>query len=357
MREETMRAPASICHRTNLARALAVALLLAVTASGLMADGLKVGDRAPNFEMRGMAINPPEMVRTLSDCRGDVVFIMEWHLRDATAGQLERVQRYWEQHKDKGLHVFTIHRLDFEGELDVRRHKRKHGYTFPIAMGGFEDRANNFEAYRNPGGGFRTTIIDIDGNIAFYGTEGWERTLDRELNRVKYPGLGKHTVAEPVESAAGHLMQRRLGRALTEANALLDNDELDEEAHADARLVIERVTAIADLRLERAEAQIEDRRYDLALPLLETMAEEFERHEIGDKARARFDELRRDRDVRREIRAFENLERLIQRTQSQGDQMLVNALRSFAESQKEFRAAGVAEGLANDLDYLLQQQR
>jgi len=334
-------------------RTFAVAILLALCPV-LAASGLKVGDRAPNFEMNGMVVYPPESVRNLSDCRGDVVFIMEWQMRDPTVGQLATVQRLWERFGGKGLHVFTIHRLNFEGELEVRKHMREKGYTFPVAMGGFEDRANDFEAYRNPGEGFRTTIVDIEGNVAFYGTDGWQSTLEREMARVRYPGLGKQTVADPADRAARHMRDRAFGRTLNEAATLLEG-EISDEARADLELVIERVTAMAETRLTRVEAWLEDRRYDLALPMLDTISNEFSRHKIGDDAKARHTELRRDRDIRNELRAFEELDRLIERTQRQGDAMLVNALRAFANAQKQYRAAGVAERMAADLEYLLER--
>jgi hypothetical protein len=333
-------------------RALAVLVCLLFSAQVLMAEGLKVGDPAPAFRAGALLINPHEEIRALEDCPGEVILIFEWQMRDPTRGQLDAIQRNWERHVGKGLHVFTIHRLNFEGAPEVRKMLREEGYTFPVAMGGYEDRGNNFEAYRNPGGGFRTTIVDMDGKVAFYGTTGWQPVLDREVARVTYPGLNRTTLAEPVERAARHLKERDFGRALTAA-AELQRGDLSEEAQADLQLVMEHVNGIAERRNRQIDAWIEDRRYDLVLEALEVQRREFSRHEIGEAARTRAAELRRDREVRREVQSYEHLERLLQRMKGQDDQVFVNALKQFAEAQSEFRASGVARDIARNLEQVI----
>jgi hypothetical protein len=336
-------------------RVSAVVLCMLLAAQVLSAEGLSVGDTAPPFRAGATLINPPHGVRTLADCPGDVVLIHEWQMRDPSRGELAAIQRNWERHHGKGLHVFTIHRLNFEGAPEVRKMMREEGYTFPVAMGGFEDRGNDFEAYRNPGGGFRTTIVDMEGKVAFYGTTGWQSTLDRELARVKYPGLNRTELAEPVDRAARHIKEREFGRALNAA-AELRRGELSDEAEADMQLVVDHINAIAERRNTQIDEWIEDRRYDLALAALELQRQEFVRHEIGDNARTRAAELRRDRDVRRETQSFDQLDRLIQRMKGQDDQALVNALRQFAQAQSEFRAAGVAQDIARNLEEVIERR-
>ncbi|MCA8919379.1 MAG: hypothetical protein KDB32_09895 [Planctomycetes bacterium] len=331
---------------------LMLGMLLAVWATGLQAEALEVGQDAPKFKAGGTLINPPEFARELDDCKGDVILIYEWHIRDGTANGLTAIQQYWDKWGGRGLKVFTIHRLDFEKWPQVEAYCRNNKYTMPVAMGGFYDDKNEFFGYK-AGKNFRTTVVGIDGKVAYYGKDdGWKAAMDAELAKLVYPNLGKHSVAEDVEKAAGYLAERDFGKAINEAEKLLAG-ELSDDGKADAELVIERAKAVAIERNKRIDAWIEDKRYDLAMTTLELIKEEFKGNALGDEAYDRIKELKKDKAAKKELKSFELLDKLIAKDGGSDPLTFVNSLRTFARTQHGFRAAEVAESMAKNIENVL----
>jgi hypothetical protein len=328
-----------------------VLVLLLLTAAPLLAQprpvDLKVGMEAPNFRARGDLINPPHGVRELADCKGDVVLIMEWNIRDGSADRLPDIQRYFERHGGNGLTILTIHRLDFENLAQVRRYLQRKGYTFPVAMGGITDDRNDFFRYRADRG-FRTTIIGIDGLIAYHDTgDKFQEALDRELGRVNYPHLGKHEVAREAERTARRLARQEFGEALQDARRTLEL-EISDEARADLELLIERVLAIGEARMKLVEEWKEQRRWDLARDMLDRTRREFKGHEIGAEAQRQFDAIRREQ--RAELRAFDSLQRSLDRFQPQEDGPYMNELRRFINANQGTGAAEYATELLSQVE-------
>jgi ribosomal 50S subunit-associated protein YjgA (DUF615 family) len=307
-------------------------------ATPLLAQDLKVGDVAPPFRAEGAIVNPPEFARTLDDCKGDVVLIMEWHMRDGTARKLPEIQRVWDQYGGKGLVVFCIHRLDKEGLAEVRSFFKTNKYTFPGVIGGMHDNDNDFSKYRADSG-FRTTIIDVDGKIAFYSKDDFVEELDKQLKRVVYPNLTKHKVAKQAEKAAKKLATRDFGGAWNEAKRLLGH-KITDEAKADLNLLIERLKDISMKRLSRIEEYKAQRRWDLVVETLELLREEFRGHDVGTAARQELDRIRKEQ--KKEIEAFHELHKLVEKAWPQGDQILINSLEAFAKGRDGLGAAEFA---------------
>ncbi|MCC6466035.1 MAG: hypothetical protein IT463_11910 [Planctomycetes bacterium] len=315
----------------------------------------KVGEDAPRFKAGGNIVNPPEFARELPDCQGNVVLIMEWHARDASAKDAAKVQAYWDKYSGRGLHVFTIFRLDFEKLLQVRKLAKSSKYTFPICMGGFYDEANDFARYKADSG-FRTTVINIEGKVAFWGNAGWEAVLDRELARCPYGSLPREKVADPAKEAAKAFGDRKFGRALKQAERLLAAPP-DDQTKADLELICTKARELAEKRNERIKAWRADLRYDLVMPALDTMKDEFAEHELGEAAKKELFEIRKDKAAKDEIRAFDDLKKLVERSESQGDEMLVNALKAFAREQNTVRAGRLATEMAKQLEAEIEETR
>lgn len=330
------------------------AVLCALCAAGLFADAPTVGDDAPKFKAKGKLINPPEFVRELKECKGDVVLIYEWHMRDPSAGGLSHIQSLWDKYGGKGLQVFAIHRLDFEKWPEVEAYCRKNKYTFCVPMGGFYDEANDFFGYKE-GKSFRYCVVSGEHKVAWYGKdEGWKDALDAELDKLVYPNLGKHEVHDDCKSAAEELGKREFGKALVEAEKALAG-EVNPEAKRDFESIVARAMWIADTRAERVAKWIEEKRYDLVMKTHELNEEEFRTHRIADEAEEARKALKKDKAIKKELKAFDMLDDLIAKESTGGWQKYANALHAFAKSQSRFAAGGVAEKLAKSLEYEMEE--
>ncbi len=321
-------------------------LLLCLLLAAPLAAQLTVGDEAPKFKAGGTIHNPPETARTLADCKGDVIVIMEWCIGDGKARLLPDLQKRWEQHGEYGLMVFTVHRFDHNGLPEVRAYCRREGFSFPVAMGGRYDDSNEFGKYAGEKG-FYSAIVDIDGKIAFFGRESFIDALDKELARIQYPKLGKHVVAKEAERAAGKLKDREFGEALVEAEKALEK-ELPEEARSDLELLQDRVNAMVDHRKKRIEEWTKEKRWDLVVNMHELQKEQFKRHKIGDEAKAELARLKKDKAVKKELEAFTTLQKQIEKSEPQGTQMLINALRGFSNAHQGLGAAAYAEQIIKE---------
>ncbi len=320
--------------------------LLVLLATPLCADALKVGQEAPKFKAGGNIINPPEFARELKDSVGDVILIYEWHNRDATRSGLADIQKYHDKWNGRGLQVWTIHRLDFEKFPEIDIIARQEGWSFPICMGGFYDESNDFFGYKD-GKSFRTTVVGVDGKVAYYGKDaGWKAALDAELAKAIYPNLGKHAVAEGARDPAKDFAERKFGKALLGCEKLLAG-ELADDVKADVQLVQQRAKELADKRLERIKAWKEDKRYDLVVKALEVLAAEYKGHTIGSDADVEIKALKKDKEIKKELGAFESLDKLIAKDGKTDPQGFVNALREFAKQQNRFRAGTVATEMAD----------
>jgi hypothetical protein len=329
-----------------LARIVLSALLL--SACPLFADPPKAGDDAPNFKAEGSLINPPEFARELKDCKGDVILIYEWNARDGTKAALADIQAYFTKWYGLGLHVWTIHRLDFEKFPQVDVMARSEGWTFPICMGGFYDDKNDFFGYKD-GKSFRNCVIGADGKVAYYGKgDAWKVTLDAELGKLVYPNLGKQVVAEGAEVPARKIAKREFGAALVQAEKLLAG-ELTPEVKADIELAARRANDLATARLARVKTAKDDKRYDIAMKTLGLLEEEFKGHKIGDDAKTEIKALKKDKAVKKELEAYEDLDEVIAKDGTGDPLAFINALRAFAKAKSGLRAAGVAESMADRL--------
>lgn len=329
--------------------------LLALLAAPLCAGTAVVGKPAPKFNAGGRLVNPYEFARTNEDCKGDVVVILEWNMRDLdqkkSAAQLATTFKTW---GGKGLWVFGVHRLR-ETQREVHHYCKAEGISYCVPMGGFYDEANDFGQYVHEDRIYRTTVIGVDGNVVYYGRGDFDAALQAELKKLVYPGLGKHTLAEKLAKAGRSFAERDYGAALAEAEKLAAGELTDDE-RADAQLLIERCKTLADRRNERIKAWTDDKRFDLALPALEAMEKEFKGHDLGKQAKAAAEAITKDKANKEELKAYEDLKKLIAKSEPQGDQTLINALRTWAGTKKDLRAGKAATEIAKKVEQDGQKQ-
>lgn len=329
--------------------------LFALLAAPLCAGTVVVGKPAPTFKAGGRLVNPYEFARTNNDCKGDVVVILEWNVKDLDtrkiAGQLAATFKTW---GGRGLWVFAVHRLR-ETPRELHHYCKAEGISYCVPLGGFYDEANDFGHYVHEDRIYRTTVIGVDGNVVFYGRGDYDTPLQAELKKLVYPGLGKHTLAGKLEKAGRNFAECNYGAALAEAEKLAAGELTDDE-RADAQLLIERCKALAERRNERIKAWTDDKRFDLALPALEVMEKEFKGHELGKQAKAGADAITKDKANKEELRAYEDLKKLIAKSEPQGDQTLLNALKTWGDLKKDLRAGRAALEIRRRIEQDSQKQ-
>ncbi|MBE7492219.1 MAG: hypothetical protein HS108_10745 [Planctomycetes bacterium] len=325
-------------------------LVFFFVAAPLAAGTVEVGKPAPKFKATGRIVNPYEFARTLDDCRGDVIVVFEWNLGDLDMRKVaKQLASTWNTWGGKGLWVFGIHRLR-DTQRQVYHYCKAEGISYCVPMGGFyDDETNDFGAYVHEDKIYRTTVIGVDGNVAYYGRGDYDTVLQRELKKLVYPGLGRHQVSEKLAKAARSFGVRDYGAALAEAEKLAAGELTDAERE-DAQWIIERCKSLADRRNERIKGWTEDKRFDLVLPALDAMEKEFRGHELGKQAKAAADAIRKDRANKEELKAFDDLKRLIEKSEPQGDQTLINALKTWAGTKRDVRAGKVATDLARRIE-------
>jgi hypothetical protein len=219
---------------------------------------------------------------------------------------LPSINKLFLDKKDKGLHVFAVYVQGHTRE-EVEKFISDRGFKLPVPHGGA-----GFSAYREGWSGIPYAfVIGPDGKVAWEGRDGYAAVVERELARIKYPGLGKLEVAPGLERAATLFSGGEYARARDEATRLKERRADDEAFVADADFIIQRVEETATMLQERIETGKAGKRYHEVMRDLDALSKGFRGTEIGDKAAEEIRTLRRDRDVRRELTAWEDLEKVI----------------------------------------------
>jgi hypothetical protein len=157
-----------------------------------------------------------------------------------------------EYHDKPGLHVITLYAQTHElTEIDelVTKHNIKYPVAFDIAWS---------SGYQTPNMPLpKMWLIGTDGKVKFAGFAGYSKVLEEELAKVKYPGLGKDSVAEALKPAAEAFVKGKYAEAYKAAEAIYDSTEVAAEED-DADWIIKRIEGRAeDLRMRAETAEIE----------------------------------------------------------------------------------------------------
>jgi hypothetical protein len=161
---------------------------------------------------------------------------------------LPSVEALWKNNKDKGLHIFLVESQGGTLE-DITKYAQQRGLTFPIPIASGSDFSNF------PGGNGLpyAFVIGPDGKVAWQGRDGYASAAVKELERIKYPGLGKLDVAPELVKAATSFGTGNYAAAREEALKVKEKEADNEAAVADADYIIKRV----DDRVVALRARIE----------------------------------------------------------------------------------------------------
>ena len=103
---------------------------------------------------------------------------------------LPSVEALWQKNKDRGLHIFLVESQGGTLE-DISKYVKDRNLTFPVAIRNECD----FDGYKGGNGLPYAFVVGPDGKVAWQGRDGYAAVIEKELARIKYPGLGKLDVA------------------------------------------------------------------------------------------------------------------------------------------------------------------
>ncbi len=199
-----------------------------------------------------------------------------------------------EYHEKPGLHIVTLYAQVHE-LAEVEELVTKHKIKYPIAMNGFWE-----VGYTAPGLP-KVWIVGTDGKIKFAGFAGYSKTLKEELDKVKYPGLGKASVVPALQPAAELFAKGQYGAAFKAAEKVYDETEVAAEED-DADWIIKRIEQRAEALQMRAETAEVEKRFDIAMRCWEALTK-YAGVSEAEGAAKRLAKLNESEDVKKEIAA------------------------------------------------------
>jgi hypothetical protein len=193
-------------------------------------------------------------------------------------------------------------------------------------------------------------VIGPDGKLAFEGKHGYEAAISKELARIKYPGLGKLEVAPGLEKAAQSFVDGAYAKAKEEAAKLKEKKADDAAVVADAEFIIGRVDETATKLQEKVTSTKESKRYHETVRALETLAKGFKGTEVGDTADDELKALKKDKEIKEELKAWDQLEKVIAANEKVKDAPGKRKnLATFAEKFEGTAAAAEAKKLHDEI--------
>lgn len=185
-------------------------------------------------------------------------------------------------------------------------------------------------------------VVDVKGKIAYSGqakVADLEKKVKKAMKKVAYPGLGKARVHTTLKKAAGDFCDCKFGKARKAAQKILGKDKATESAKKDAQHIIDRVSVRAKRMTAKAEAFASERSYLEAIEAYDSIAESFKGEDEEEGARKAVKKLKSDRTIKKEIKALEDLEKLLQKIENSKRSAYNDALKAFAKKHKGTKAA------------------
>lgn len=257
---------------------------------------------------------------------------------------LPSLQALWNEYGGKGLNMYLLESQGTETEA-LKKFLSARGITAPVQCGGMG-------GYPGNGGLPFAYVIGVDGTVVFEGRGDYHAVVKAELAKIKYPGLGKLEVAKGLEKAAGNFVAKAYNKAIDDCNSVIEKNK-DEAAVADAKFIIERCNAEGAKLRARVDKAKEEKRYLDAFADLETLSTGFKGMELGDAAAAEIKDLKKDKEVKREVDAANNLIKLMENVNKMKTKTeKATALRNFAKqkSNEGTRAAAEAAAKADQVE-------
>lgn len=255
-------------------------------------------------------------------------------------------QALWEKHKDDGLHIFLVESQG--GTLEnITQYAKDRKLTLPLVI----RNGSDFGGYKGGNGLPYAFVVGPDGKVVWQGRKGYEAVIEKQLERIKYPGLGKLDVNEKCVKAATKFGEGKYADAREEAVKVKEKEADNEHAVADADYIINRVDTKVDTLRAKIDAAKEKRRYHDAMRYLEELGGKgFKGMEVADKAKDEAKELKKEQ--KDELKAWEQLEKTVEaneKVKSDGDKKknLIKFYEKYEGTAAAEEAKAMADGLSN----------
>ncbi|MCA8912441.1 MAG: TlpA family protein disulfide reductase [Planctomycetes bacterium] len=325
---------------------LMMILALALFTPALFAGATLTGQEAPNFSATKF-INPPaDGCTSFEQCKGEVILVKLWGVNCGPClRSMPEVQALWNKYEGKGLHVFMCERQNHSQE-EIQKIYTSKGLTFPQViegnMGGFPGVGRIPYAY----------VIGVDGKVQFEGSSGYAAVIEKEIEKINYLGLGKNDVAPGLEKAATAFSQKDYGKAREEALKEKEKNADNEALVADADYIIGKVDGLVEALFKQVEDAKAIRRYHDAVAILERLSgKEFKGLEAADKAKDDLKELKKDKQVKEELKAWDAFDKTVEANERTDnvDSKRAN-LEKFIKKYEDTAAAADAAKLLSGLE-------
>lgn len=259
---------------------------------------------------------------------------------------LPSVNALYNEHKDKGLHVFLVYAQGHSRE-ETEKFLAARNITVPCPHGDA-----NFGGYRNGWSGLPYAfVIGPDGKVAWEGRSGYAAVVNKELARIKYPGLGKLEVVKELEKAAVKFGAGDFAGARIDAEKAKEKDADKEAIVADADWIIARVDAKAASLRKRVDETKAAKRYHETVAALEDLSGKgFKGMEVATAAAEELKELKKDKEVAKELKAWDALAKTVESNKKVKDVGTQRTnLNTFAKKNEGTAAGDEARRMAEEL--------
>ncbi|MCA8937536.1 MAG: hypothetical protein KDB68_15170 [Planctomycetes bacterium] len=204
-----------------------------------------------------------------------------------------------------GLHVVglysQVHTLE-----QIERVIEKNKITYPITTDSDIFVGAGYTAASLP----KIWIIGVEGKVIFIGDRDYDELLEKELAKVKYPGLGRADFHKDLEPAAKAFGEGKYAEAYKLAEAIYDDTE-DEKAEEDADYIMERIDDRLGTLVVRAETAEVVKDYQLAINCWKQIDTHYAGLDDAEEAPERLKKLADSNDVKKDIGARRDLLKLM----------------------------------------------
>ncbi|MGE0432854.1 MAG: hypothetical protein AB7S36_11385 [Planctomycetota bacterium] len=250
------------------------------------------------------------------------------------------------EHSADGLKIFTFERQGSPTAEITNLINGKGGAGYSISAGGCN-------AYRGNGGIPMAWIIDVTGRVIFAGNPGgsdFDNKIAEALKKVPYPGVGKDELHKDLDKAVKEFTTSHdYAKARDEATKVIESDRSEEAAKTDATYMIERIATVYKRHLDAAKDFEAKKRYGDARAEWEWVIEAFgARSEEGKAAKDRITEYGKDKEIKEELKAEDELGKLRTKLEQMaaGKAPLDRRLKEVEKFTKKYEGTGAA-GRAN----------
>lgn len=316
----------------QLSRALGAAALLLALSGPAAAATPAVGDAAPELGAANWVMNAPQQ-ESIAKLRGEVIFVEKWGVRcPPCVALIPHVEKLQQTYGKRGLHIFTFEAQNHSAEQIKAKVSERGGKTYSVSAGG----GNN---YRGDGGIPVAWLIGVEGKVIWQGnpaaeTSKLDNLIEQEIAKVRFPGLGKTDFAPEALKAVKLYMGKDFAKARAEAQELADDEKASAQARQDGAFLVAKVDELAARQRELAERYTAEGNYLGAYETLAWFAKHFKGSEEGDAAKEKLKAFKKDKQLKRELKAAVALQKLLAKLQGQPADVRAKVLEKFAASKK-----------------------